>query len=143
MDSAARYWIKTILEDKEAGRVRRMEYCKQPGGDSQTFEPRPRPESWNDAVHTKGVGFIQYLAALSICDAVDEDGRLGVRIKWPNDIYAEVEGVGGTDRGSKYSPTTIRHWPPIKFVLTKIPPSFARPFFPLPTSVPPTPSTSA
>jgi len=46
------------------------------------------------------VVFIQYLAALSICEAIDEDGRLGVKIKWPNDIYAEVEGVGGTEVGS-------------------------------------------
>lgn len=44
--------------------------------------------------------FIQYLAALAICEAVDEDGRLGVKIKWPNDLYAEVEGVGGPDVGS-------------------------------------------
>ncbi|OCF44972.1 biotin-[acetyl-CoA-carboxylase] ligase [Kwoniella heveanensis CBS 569] len=44
--------------------------------------------------------FIQYIMALAVCDAVDEDGRLGVRIKWPNDIYAEVEGVGGTEVGS-------------------------------------------
>lgn len=43
--------------------------------------------------------FIQYLMALAVCEAVDEDGSLGVRIKWPNDIYAEVEGVGGTDVG--------------------------------------------
>ena len=43
--------------------------------------------------------FIQYLAALAICDAVDEDGRLGVKIKWPNDLYAEVEGVGGSEVG--------------------------------------------
>jgi biotin--protein ligase len=46
------------------------------------------------------VVLIQYLAALSICEAIDEDGRLGVKIKWPNDIYAEVEGVGGTEVGS-------------------------------------------
>lgn len=44
--------------------------------------------------------FIQYLAALAICEAVDEDGRLGVRIKWPNDVYANIEGVGGTEVGS-------------------------------------------
>ncbi|KIR32592.1 biotin-[acetyl-CoA-carboxylase] ligase [Cryptococcus deuterogattii MMRL2647] len=44
--------------------------------------------------------FIQYIMALAVCEAVDEDGRLGVRIKWPNDIYAEVEGVGGTEIGS-------------------------------------------
>ena len=44
--------------------------------------------------------FIQYLMALAICEAVDEDGRLGVRIKWPNDVYAETEGVGGSDLGS-------------------------------------------
>ncbi|EIW66559.1 biotin-[acetyl-CoA-carboxylase] ligase [Tremella mesenterica] len=44
--------------------------------------------------------FIQYLTALAVCEAVDEDGRLGVRIKWPNDIYAEVEGVGGSEVGS-------------------------------------------
>ncbi|WVQ93402.1 biotin-[acetyl-CoA-carboxylase] ligase [Kwoniella sp. CBS 9459] len=44
--------------------------------------------------------FIQYIMALAVCEAVDEDGRLGVRIKWPNDIYAEVEGVGGTEAGS-------------------------------------------
>ncbi|WVF65761.1 biotin-[acetyl-CoA-carboxylase] ligase [Kwoniella sp. CBS 6097] len=44
--------------------------------------------------------FVQYIMALAVCEAVDEDGRLGVRIKWPNDIYAEVEGVGGTEVGS-------------------------------------------
>ncbi|WRT65701.1 biotin-[acetyl-CoA-carboxylase] ligase [Kwoniella shivajii] len=44
--------------------------------------------------------FIQYIMALAVCEAVDEDGRLGVRIKWPNDIYADVEGVGGTEVGS-------------------------------------------
>ena len=44
--------------------------------------------------------FIQYLMALAVCEAVDDDGRLGMRIKWPNDIYAEVEGVGGTEVGS-------------------------------------------
>lgn len=44
--------------------------------------------------------FIQYIMALAVCEAIDEDGRLGVRIKWPNDIYAEVEGVGGTEVGS-------------------------------------------
>ncbi|WWC87886.1 biotin-[acetyl-CoA-carboxylase] ligase [Kwoniella dendrophila CBS 6074] len=44
--------------------------------------------------------FIQYIMALAVCEAVDEDGKLGVRIKWPNDIYAEVEGVGGTEIGS-------------------------------------------
>ena len=41
--------------------------------------------------------FIQYLTALAVCEAIDEDGRLGVRIKWPNDIYAEAEGIGGTE----------------------------------------------
>ncbi|OCF57904.1 biotin-[acetyl-CoA-carboxylase] ligase [Kwoniella mangroviensis CBS 10435] len=44
--------------------------------------------------------FIQYIMALAVCEAVDEDGKLGVRIKWPNDIYAEVEGVSGTEIGS-------------------------------------------
>lgn len=43
---------------------------------------------------------IQYLTALAVAEAVDEDGRLGVRIKWPNDIYAQAEGVGGTEVGS-------------------------------------------
>jgi biotin--protein ligase len=43
--------------------------------------------------------FIQYLAALAIAEAVDEDGRLGVRIKWPNDIYADAEGVADTTVG--------------------------------------------
>lgn len=43
---------------------------------------------------------IQYLTALAVAEAVDEDGRLGVRIKWPNDIYAQAEGVGGTEAGS-------------------------------------------
>jgi biotin--protein ligase len=44
--------------------------------------------------------FIQYLMALAVCDAVDDDGRLGVRVKWPNDLYAEAEGIGGTEVGS-------------------------------------------
>ncbi|GMK55012.1 hypothetical protein CspeluHIS016_0200680 [Cutaneotrichosporon spelunceum] len=43
---------------------------------------------------------IQYLTALAVAEAVDEDGQLGVRIKWPNDIYAQAEGVGGTEVGS-------------------------------------------
>ncbi|BEI87350.1 uncharacterized protein CcaverHIS019_0100680 [Cutaneotrichosporon cavernicola] len=43
---------------------------------------------------------IQYLTALAVAEAVDEDGRLGVRIKWPNDIYAQAEGIGGTEIGS-------------------------------------------
>lgn len=43
--------------------------------------------------------FIQYLAALAICDGLDPDGKLGVRIKWPNDIYAHAEGIGGTEVG--------------------------------------------
>lgn len=43
--------------------------------------------------------FVQYLAALAIAEALDPDGRLGVRIKWPNDVYAHVEGVGGTTVG--------------------------------------------
>ncbi|KAL7419575.1 biotin holocarboxylase synthetase [Cryptotrichosporon argae] len=41
--------------------------------------------------------FIQYLTALAVCEAVDDDGALGVRIKWPNDLYAEAHGVGGSD----------------------------------------------
>lgn len=40
--------------------------------------------------------FIQYLAALAICDGLDSDGKLGVKIKWPNDIYGEAEGIGGS-----------------------------------------------
>lgn len=43
---------------------------------------------------------IQYLTALAVAEAVDEDGQLGVRIKWPNDIYAHAEGVGGSEVGS-------------------------------------------
>lgn len=42
--------------------------------------------------------FVQYLAALAICDGLDEDGKLGVRVKWPNDIYAFAEGVGADTR---------------------------------------------
>ena len=38
--------------------------------------------------------------ALAVCEAVDDDGRLGVRLKWPNDLYAETDGVGGTEVGS-------------------------------------------
>jgi len=44
--------------------------------------------------------FVQYLMALAVCEAVDDDGRSGVRIKWPNDLYAEVEGVGESAVGS-------------------------------------------
>ncbi|KAJ9105280.1 hypothetical protein QFC21_001648 [Naganishia friedmannii] len=43
--------------------------------------------------------FIQYLAALAICDGLDSDGKLGVKIKWPNDIYGEAEGIGGSTIG--------------------------------------------
>lgn len=45
--------------------------------------------------------FVQYLAALAICDGLDGDGKLGVRVKWPNDIYAFAEGVGGGVEGVK------------------------------------------
>jgi biotin--protein ligase len=38
--------------------------------------------------------FVQYLFALAVCEALDDNGKLGVRIKWPNDIYAEAEGLG-------------------------------------------------
>jgi len=48
------------------------------------------------------VVFIQYLAALAISEALDpgteggrSEGVLGVRIKWPNDVYALVKGEGG------------------------------------------------
>lgn len=33
--------------------------------------------------------------ALAVCGGLDEDGKLGVRIKWPNDLYGEAEGLGG------------------------------------------------
>lgn len=39
--------------------------------------------------------FVQYLVALAISEALDPDGKLGVRIKWPNDIYALVKGEDG------------------------------------------------
>ncbi|KAJ9102228.1 hypothetical protein QFC20_005057 [Naganishia adeliensis] len=45
--------------------------------------------------------FVQYLAALAICDGLDADGKLGVRLKWPNDIYAFAEGVGAAEEGKK------------------------------------------
>jgi biotin---protein ligase len=35
--------------------------------------------------------FVQYLFALAVCQGLDDDERIGVRLKWPNDIYAEVE----------------------------------------------------
>lgn len=48
------------------------------------------------------VVFIQYLAALAIAHALDPappsskgEGPLGVRIKWPNDVYALVKGETG------------------------------------------------
>lgn len=48
------------------------------------------------------VVFVQYLAALAIAEALDpaveggrSEGVLGVRIKWPNDVYALVKGEGG------------------------------------------------
>lgn len=44
---------------------------------------------------------MQYLAALAICDGLDADGKLGVRLKWPNDIYAFAEGVGAAEEGKK------------------------------------------
>lgn len=37
--------------------------------------------------------FTQYIAALAICRGLDDDGKLGVRLKWPNDIYAEAVGI--------------------------------------------------
>ncbi|KAI5896480.1 class II aaRS and biotin synthetase [Schizophyllum commune H4-8] len=47
--------------------------------------------------------FVQYLFALAVAEACEEEGVLGrhgrkVRIKWPNDVYAEV---GDDDRGQK------------------------------------------
>jgi biotin--protein ligase len=50
---------------------------------------------------SKHVVFVQYLMALAVCEGLDEDGRLGVRIKWPNDIYAYAEGIGGAPKGEK------------------------------------------
>lgn len=57
--------------------------------------------------------FIQYLAGLAIVEAVrtglgEGYERLNVRIKWPNDVYAEVpekegdgaDGAGGADAGT-------------------------------------------
>jgi biotin---protein ligase len=41
------------------------------------------------------VVFVQYLAALAIAIALDPTGKLGVKIKWPNDVYAVV-GEGKT-----------------------------------------------
>lgn len=50
---------------------------------------------------SKHVVFVQYLMALAVCEGLDEDGKLGVRIKWPNDIYAHAEGIGGAPKGTK------------------------------------------
>jgi biotin--protein ligase len=47
------------------------------------------------------VVFVQYLMALAVSEAVDPTGKLGVRIKWPNDIYAEAEGVADAPAGTK------------------------------------------
>jgi hypothetical protein len=54
------------------------------------------------------VVFIQYLAALAISEALDPaveggrgEGLLGVRIKWPNDVYALVRGEGGKEEKVK------------------------------------------
>jgi len=49
------------------------------------------------------VVFAQYIAGLAICQGLDEDGKLGVRIKWPNDIYAEAEGLSQSGSAVKTS----------------------------------------
>lgn len=51
------------------------------------------------------VVFAQYIAALAICQGLDEDGKSGVRIKWPNDIYAEAEGLGQVSDPEKSTST--------------------------------------
>ena len=48
--------MKTSLEDMLDGRVRSMENWRQPAGDSQMFEPRPRPVSWKEARKVSGAG---------------------------------------------------------------------------------------
>jgi hypothetical protein len=48
--------MNTILGASEAGRVRRRENWRHPGGESQMFEPLPRPESWNEARKASGAG---------------------------------------------------------------------------------------
>ncbi|KAL1736818.1 hypothetical protein EV714DRAFT_198409 [Schizophyllum commune] len=55
--------------------------------------------------------FVQYLFALAVAEACEDEGVLGrhgrkVRIKWPNDVYAEVgydakSGLGYVDKGQK------------------------------------------
>jgi biotin--protein ligase len=58
------------------------------------------------------VVFVQYLAGLAICEALDPDfdergkGGVGMRIKWPNDVYGLVKGeklkMGGILVNSHY-----------------------------------------
>ena len=47
--------MKTSLLERFEGSVRRMENWRHPGGESQMFDPRPRPLSWKDARKTRGV----------------------------------------------------------------------------------------
>ncbi len=32
---------------------------------------------------------------MAVCQGLDDDERIGVKIKWPNDVYAEVEDADG------------------------------------------------
>jgi hypothetical protein len=55
---AARYWTNTtgaVLES-ERGWLRHVDKIRDPAGDTQTLDPRPRPATWTVAVAVKPFG---------------------------------------------------------------------------------------
>lgn len=57
MAMAARYWINTTgAVEREIGCVRQRERISEPAGETQMFDPRPRPASWVVAVNVKPAG---------------------------------------------------------------------------------------
>lgn len=61
MAIAARYWINTTgaVEESAIECFRHTERIRQPAGETQTFEPRPRPATWVVAVNVKPVGRLE------------------------------------------------------------------------------------
>lgn len=78
---------------QRAGRGRRgTEWVSPSGSVAMSIAVRVSRE------HPERLAFLQYVAALAVVDAVSAEPQwsgLSVRIKWPNDVYADGEKIGG------------------------------------------------
>lgn len=70
---AARYWRKMTgaLVMMETGCLTTMENIRDPGGETQTFDPRPRPATWMAATAVRPLGSLEssfgFLTNMSAC----------------------------------------------------------------------------